>query len=297
MNHLSSTSSFFRRVFALSAIMMLGMQPPAMQPAETEPPEDENPEMMSPAMRPTDLGGPIVPQSATHTLVHYNARGEFQRLDTLPEIAAIELLDLDAQRRQQIWAIIEGHRNSVRDLLVDQIDLLKESSDAQKAGDNKRVQELYQQLYAVFNPEQARDPLAAALKGVLTPEEQADFDDLVNAYWDALVNWELRNRKNITDRQRAETLARLAFGLFQQQIGQAYQGSLRPYQSKLESIYAITEPTEQQRAQLRELVIAFIRTTRLAPTPQQREQLARQVYDVLDESQRVKLTEFALSRM
>lgn len=279
-------------MFALSAIVMLGLQPPAMQPTE-----DESPEMMSPAKRETDLAGPLVPESATHSLVHYNARGEFQRLETLPEIAAIELLNLDPERRQHTWKIIEDYRDSVRDLLVDQIDLLREATDAQKAGENRRVQELYQTLYAAFNPDGDRDQLAAPLWGVLAPEEQRDFDGLVSAYWDAWVGWELRNRQNITDTQRSETQKRLAFKLFQQQIARAYQGNLRPYQSKLESIYTITEPTDQQRAQLRELVIEFIRTTRLAPTAEQRADLARQIYDVLNEAQRVKLTQYALSRM
>lgn len=248
-------------------------------------------------MSENDLAGPTISDRVARTLVHYTARGELQRLDTLPEIAAVELLDLPAERRQQTWAIIETYRNSLKDLLIDQIDLLKEATDAQKAKDYSKVQQLYRELYDVFNADHERDVIAPALMEVLTADEQADVARLVDDYWTARVDWEVRNRPNVTDAQRQETQNRLVFAVFQQQVGQAYQTSLRPYQAKLDSLYNITDPTDEQRTEMRALVVGFIRDTRLVPTPEQIVELAQHLLDLLDEAQRVKVMEYALSRM
>jgi len=273
------------------------MRPPAAPAQGMQPPAEETPEMVSPAAPPADLSGPTLPESAMRSLVHFNARGELIRLDTLPEIVALDLLHLGPERRRQTWPIIEAHRDAIVALLIDEIDLLKDATDAQKAGDNQKVQIIYRQLYGIFNPQRERDQLITPLSAVLTEPERADLARLVDEYWSAWIGWELRQRPDADEAQRAEVQNRLAFGIFQRQIAQGYQASLRIYQSKLESICSLTEATDEQRAHLREIVIEFIRETRLSPTADQRAALARQVYDALDEDRRVKLMEYALSRL
>lgn len=296
MNRTHSITQFAACLFALAALAPAG-QSPLDAPPGGSPPGDGMKQMDAPTMQPPGLGGPTVPESAARTLVHYNARGEFQRLDTLPEIAALDLLQLEPERRQASWSIIESFRSSMIDLLVDQIDLLRDATDAQRDGDNEKVQQLYRDMYDVFNPTHERDPLAGELSELLTAEEQTAFRSHLDEYWTALVAWELRRGRDVTDQQRAETLQRLVFNNFQQLLARAYQTSLRPYQARLETIYSLTEPTDDQRARLRETLIEFIRETRLTPTPEQRENLVRRIYETLDDEQRIKVMSYALSRL
>jgi hypothetical protein len=56
-------------------------------------------------------------------------------------------------------------------------------------------------------------------------------------------------------------------------------------------MYEIVEPTKEQREAIRAIVIEYIRETRLNPTPEQRREAARRIYQILDEEDRVKLFE------
>lgn len=240
------------------------------------------------------LRGPTVPDDLVQTLVNIDMGGKFIPLQVRPEEAALGLVFIDQEHREGAHKVAQARRLAIGMLLVDNIDVVKEASDAIRAGEKDEAQAVYRQLHDQFNPDHVRDPLLEAWKDVLSEQEVQQIQQLVDEYWDACIEWELRNARVRPDTARKKTQRRLSFQLFQREIGEAYNWSLRPIQQRLESIYQATEPTEEQRAAIREVMIDYIRQSRLRPSPEQRQTAAARIYDLLDEKQRLQLFEQAL---
>lgn len=240
------------------------------------------------------LRGPTVPDNVVQTLVNIDMGGKFIPLQGRPEEAALQLVFIDPEHQEGAHEVAQARRIATGMLLVDNIDVVKEASDAIRAGKKDKAQAVYRQLHDQFNPDHVRDPLLDAWKDVLSEQEVHQIQQLVDEYWDACIEWELRNARDHSDTVRKKTQRRLSFQLFKREIGEAYNWSLRPTQQRLESIYQATEPTEEQRAAIREVMIDYIRQSRLRPTPEQRQTAAARIYDLLDEKQRLKLFAQAL---
>lgn len=243
------------------------------------------------------LRGPTVPDNVVRTLVNTEMGGRFIPLQGRPVEAAMGLMLIDPDRRESAREAAEARRTAIGMLLVDNIDLVRQASDAIKAGENNKAQKVYRRLYSQFDPDHARDPLLEPLEEILTPTQHEEVKRLVNEYWNAWIAWELRNAKDDSEARRNRLQRRLSFQLFRREIGEAYNWSLRPIQQRLESIYRATEPTDDQRSAIRDVMIDYIRESRLRPTPEQRQAAAARIYDLLDETQRLKLFEQALWKL
>ncbi len=247
------------------------------------------------------LRGPAVPESTKKTLVHSSMVGDFQRLEGRPEAAAVQLLDLDEATTQQITKVIDTRDMAIAMLLIDKIDAVKEISDAIITQEKDRARELQLELWAGFEPDAPRSPLLKPLAEVLTAEQLAEVQRLCDEYWEALVDWQTRNRKKTTPERTKEIRNRverqLAFQLFQREIRTGYEATLRRYQDSMDAIYEAVEPTDDQRAQMREILITHIRTTKLSATPTQRRAANRAMYDLLDEDRRGLMFDYLLRQV
>jgi hypothetical protein len=244
------------------------------------------------------LRGPDVPASVERTLVSFDAQGRLVQLDTRPEIAALALLDdLDPAQREAARAAVAERNAALATFVLDNIDVARESADALAAGNRDRASEINRELYDRFDPEHARDPLLGAFEPALTSQQATDVRRLIDEYWSARIDRELRNARDKSDKARAAAQQRMSLGAFQNELRAAYDRTLRPYRQKIETITRIVEPTPEQAEQIRQVIIDFVRHTRLQATPQQERDAARQIYELLDEQQRLKLFEAAFTRL
>jgi hypothetical protein len=263
---------------SLLLVLLLSAPAPAQPPAGGDP----------------VLGGPPVPEEVARTLVGYNVSGRFQKVEGRPEEAALLLLNLDPAVREHTREVVAERDAELQRLLVDNIDTVKEIADAVLAGDGASVQRLGKELYDRSDPTHARDPLLAPLEKVLPEDRHADLKRLVDDYWAAWVKAERRAGAKETEAQAQE---RLALTLFQEEIRRVYDRTLRPFRDRIARIFQVADPTPEQRAAIREAAVEFIRETRLKPSPEQRDQVARKVYLILDEERRIKLFAAALSQL
>jgi hypothetical protein len=247
------------------------------------------------------LRGPSVSAHAKRTLVHFNMSGEFERIAGRPEAAAVQLLNLDEPTAQRAAEVFAERDMAVAMLLVDEIDLVREVSDAIIAGESERARELQLELWSVFEPDTPSSPLLEPLAEVLSGDQLAEVAQLTGEYWEALIDWQTRNRKETEPDRVAELRARvehqLAFGLFQQEVRIGYEATLRRYRDAMEGIYTAVEPTDEQRERLREILVEHIRTTKLSATPTQRRASTRKMYDALDEERRGKFFDYLLGQI
>jgi len=243
------------------------------------------------------LKGPAVPDTVARTLVSKDARGNFRRLEGRPEEAAIVVMGLEGKTRERATKLCTDRAGAIGLHLAQHVDLVKEATDALSAGNNAGVSAAYAKLYEAFDPDPVRDPLAKPMLEILNPPQQAEFTRLIDDYWNAWTDWELRNSKDKGDEARARVMERLTFQLFQDEVRLAYERVLRPYRDRLEVMYAALEPTPEQRAQIRDVILDLIREGKLKPTPDQRRAAINKVYELLDEERRAKLFELILRQV
>ncbi|CAG0982611.1 hypothetical protein PHYC_01850 [Phycisphaerales bacterium] len=234
------------------------------------------------------LRGPTVPEQVARTLVRRDARGNFQRLDGRPEDAAVALLELEPAAREQAKSVGGDRAVSVGILLIDHIDQVKVIAEANEKGERDRAAELLRDLRKEFEPEPSRNPLLPKLAEVLTNAQEAELMRLVDDYWNAWIDWELRNSKDKSEKARERVAERLSFSLFQQEVRQAYERVIKPYRDKIEGLYLALDPTDEQREAIREIVIGYIREARTRPTSEQRRAVLGKIYRALDEERKAR---------
>lgn len=251
---------------------------------------------------PDMLRGPKVPDGAQRTLVHEGMRSGFQRVEGRPEAAAVRLLDLEPERLAKAQAVFRDHDMRIAMMLVDRIDDVRVISDAVVAGDREESERLLRALWLVHDPKQQRSPLLEGLAPLLTPEELGEVRRLVDNYWAAWIRAETpAQAADLDEPQRAELLARvesrLSFRLFQEEVQLGYELTLRRYREAMDSIYAAVEPTDEQRASLRSIILDHIKETRLEATQAQRRAAYHAMYQALDDARREKLFDYLLRQV
>lgn len=276
--------SVHSRPLALALVgLTLAISPAAAQEPEKPPP---------PA-----LGGPTVPRQIARTIVRRDAKGNFLRVEGRPEEAALIALDLDEATREKARDVVLARSMAIGGLLVDNIDLVRERGDDLEAGRRDHASEILRQLYQKAEPQGRRSPLLDDLRPVLSPEQHAELTRIVDDYWTTLIDWELRRAKDKSEKPRLDTERRLALGLFADEVRRAYEGTLQPYRQRMDEIFRIVDPTPEQRATIRTLIIEHIRESRLKPTAEQRKRLLGDIYRSLDAERQAKLFDLVVGQL
>jgi hypothetical protein len=221
--------------------------------------------------------------------------GRFRRIEGRPEVAALAMLVLEPDVRDAAHAVVEKRLTAIREHVIDEIDLLRESSDATRAGDRARAEELQRELFRRFPHAAQRAPLVEPLASVLPVEAHAELVRMVDEYWSAWIASEAEGRPDQPGKAAKSVEDRLAFQLFQGELVTVYNAILRPLQQKLDRIYEIAEVSDAQRESIRSAVIGFVKTSRLHADDEASMALARAILDVLDEEQRTRVLAAALS--
>ncbi len=248
------------------------------------------------------LRGPDVPEASRRTIVHGGMQSGFQRVEGRPEAAAVAMLDIEPERMRKIEAAIREHNMQVAMMLVDRIEEVRVISDAVMDGDREHAAELLRDLWRIYDPDRRRSPLLDSLEPLLSDEELAEVERMVDEYWDAWIRSQMPEAAMDMDgarleRTRARIERRLAFGLFREEVERGYELTLRQYREVLDSIYGAVEPTDEQREAIRTVVLEHIKETRLEPSPTQRRQTYLAIYDLLDDGRREKLFNLLLRQL
>jgi hypothetical protein len=238
------------------------------------------------------MSGPKVNDIASRTLVRTDMQNRFQRLDVRPEEAALNLLAMDPDRKELARAKVLDRADALRAHLAKNIELVKEFADPSITSDNAKTQQLAKDLFASFDADKSRDPLVPALATVLTQQEQTQLQRLIDEYWEA---WIASEQKASPKTPRETIIERLIARTFAAEVSKMYDSALRPAKQKLDSIITTVGATDEQKSALRLAFVDYIRTAQLRPTDDHKAQLARAIYTILTEAQRVKLVQSTLT--
>lgn len=252
------------------------------------------------------LKGPRVNPEQLDTIVITDMSGKFTPVEGRPELVAFARVCDDPDDLARARELGTARVFDLAELLVDEIDTVRAITDARAEGNNAYAQTLLAQLRLRHDPEMLRDPLRAQLEPMLEESQLERFDRILDEYWDAWVGANTpESEQDMQGRPRTQAIRqrienRLNNELFQRDIANAYEYSLRRYRDAMQGMYDAIDPTQEQRSWIRARVIEHIKETRLNPTLEQRESLMLEIYDMLDEDRKTKLflymTRAAMSR-
>ncbi|MBZ0172258.1 MAG: hypothetical protein K8E66_07765, partial [Phycisphaerales bacterium] len=243
--------------------------------------------------QPDPLRGPDVPARETRSLVNRGMMGRFEPLEVRPVAAALLELDLDDATREKAREIVEQRALDIAMLLVDRIDLVRDMTDLIMAGDRDAARRMLHDMWGEFEPDAPRDPLLKPLKEILEPAQIGEVRRLVDEYWNAWIDYELRDQEERREKPQARerVTRRLSFEIFEREVREGYDASLSRYRQALDAVYNAVMPTDEQREAIRSIVIEHIKTTRLSATPAQRRETNMRIYRLLDDERKERLFE------
>jgi hypothetical protein len=241
------------------------------------------------------LRGPQVEREQLETIVITDMSGNFIPVEGRPELVAFTRICDDPNDLARARELGTARVFELTELLVDEIDTLRQITDANAEGDSAYAQTLMAQIRLKYDPDMVRDPLRADLEEMLNTDQRKRLDSILDEYW---LRWVSANTPENAQNMKGEPVDqatylrienRLNNQLFQTDIARAYEYSLQRYQGAMTAMYDAIEPTPEQRAWIRNRVIEHIKETRLSPTLEQREALVLEIYEMLDEDRKVKL--------
>jgi len=241
------------------------------------------------------LRGPQVERDQLDTIVITDMSGNFIPVEERPELVAFARVCDDPEDLARAREMGTSRVFDLAELLVDEIDTVRTITDAIAEGNTTYAQTLLAQLRLRHDPDMLRDPLRAELEPMLEDDQRERFDRILDEYWDAWIAANTpESEQDMQGRPRTQAVHqrienRLNNELFQRDIANAYEYSLRRYRDAMQAMYDAIQPTPEQRAWIRNRVIQHIKDTRLNPTLEQREALMLEIYDMLDEDRQTKL--------
>lgn len=241
------------------------------------------------------LRGPQVERDQLDTIVITDMSGNFIPVEERPELVAFARVCDDPEDLARAREMGTSRVFDLAELLVDEIDTVRTITDAIAEGNTTYAQTLLAQLRLRHDPDMLRDPLRAELEPMLEATQRERFDRILDEYWDAWIAANTpESEQDMQGRPRTQAVHqrienRLNNELFQRDIANAYEYSLRRYRDAMQAMYDAIQPTPEQRAWIRNRVIQHIKDTRLNPTLEQREALMLEIYDMLDEDRQTKL--------
>lgn len=248
--------------------------------AGTAPASTAQPEPAAP------LAGPSVDDTQPPTLLAPGMVRDFTPIEGRPELAAAALLNLDADTRDAIRQLEDDRATQLTELLVERIDDIRDITDLNTAGQTNEATQRLREIWIDLDGDDRRLPLRPMLADILTEPQLEETDRIANEYLAAWARSQGAADNNAQDR--------LAFQMFQQEVRRVYDASLGNTRRALEGIYDAVDPTPEQRAAIRDLVIDHIKQTRLQATTPQRRAVMRRIYDVLDEDRKGLLFDYTM---
>lgn len=234
------------------------------------------------------LRGPEVPRNVVERIGSEDGNGRFVRVEGRPEFAAVSVLQIPADVRERVRQLQEQRLRDVTMHLVDELDLVRVMSDAVIEGDNETARRLMGDLWSRLEPGSPHAPCAGPIEALLPADQRATYRRVLDDYWSRWIESESSAMRP------GETRERLAGVLFQEEVREAYDRSLRHYREAMDGIYGAVDPTEAQREAIRTLVIDHIKRTRLEATSADRRAVMLEVHDMLDEERRRRFVDYLL---
>jgi hypothetical protein len=237
------------------------------------------------------LAGPSVGRASGEgeqpTIVRRLFGGEVERHDELPEVVALRALKLSPEEERATQEILVERSRVLDQFVLEQLDQLIELSTSMAAGDRRGAAKAGLSLIGALEGLHREGSLPRRLRAVLSAENRARFQRLLDEYWNALVEERLgagdstQGRVGVLLDERLKSFGREVERAFRRQL--ASGGLITRYLADALHL------TQEQACRVRELADEFMRQTGGEPTEAQRVSYLLRLNQVLDSEQRKAL--------
>lgn len=252
-------------------------------------PQDAEPAAATPQPDRPLLSGPKVDEEpAGATLVRYDIHGRLRRLDTLPELAAVELLSLSDATRAEVDRIITERTALFDRFVIRSLDLFVELESADIAKDTFEQSRLLGVMFHRLEPLTRRGSLGREIAGVLPRNQRVRFRSLVRSYWEAVLNDERATAKRTGEKiGRLDVFRKETERQLRTTIEQSIERQTTALGIGVEIILQRLDLNTEQNAKVRELIEDAMDRNGGKASEDDQGLLMLQILSVLDERQRV----------
>ncbi|MCB9840814.1 MAG: hypothetical protein H6809_04085 [Phycisphaeraceae bacterium] len=287
---------FARAANARSASPTLGLalvvalcSSPAFAQATGTPPDTDDP----PVLR----GPSVEPAARADSLIRLGYDGRVQRLeDVRPEVAALELVDLDDQARATIDALIEQRAAFLDGAVLEHYQTLLELYAAFGAGDQTEVARLYMEFAGHLQPLFEGGGLARQLAREMRPAQAREYGRLIREYYQAVAQDALDHPEatrgsaaTLQDALRNERI-----GVLMQEVGRSFGRIVQQKSQELEDVLAALRLDPDREAQIRALVEEIAGDFGLNPSESEKREIFTRIMGELTPGERQRLMAWIL---
>lgn len=243
---------------------------------------------------PDPLAGPPVKETKEErSLIRRNFEGRIQRLEMLPDEAAVELLSLDADIKTRVRAVLDEYNKTLDRLVMGNIDLLVKFTNT--TGRRERF-ELVREAKTAFADLDAKGALKDRVAKELPKEQAERYTTLIRGYWEVLIDEAVQQaERESKDRAKAPGRAEIAIreGLvaFGQEVKRSYERQIAAKTKELEAVLKKLALSPEKETKIRNMFVEFEEKTKGAARSEQRRELATRVFRELNRDQQRTLLE------
>lgn len=240
------------------------------------------------------LAGPKVPgPQGGPTLIEHDYTGRVRRVDTTPEQEALARLSLDAGVRDAVERVMAARARVLDEVIGRNVDLLTQLGTAGSTGDRLDLFLLLAEFYRQMQPVRDRGPLRAEIAAVLPTPVRAEFDALVDGYWNALLAEGKASGKPLW---RFQILAEERFRILSGEVERSFERVMEAGKIDFRYLLKGLELTPDQNAMIETMLAAYETRTKGSPTENERNLLFLRILAHLDADQRRLLLERVMNQ-
>jgi len=266
--------------------LLLSLAPLHAEPAGTNPPAPAAPSAPSP------FAGPAQRIPPKTSLVSPKLDGTVERIDGLPEQAALRLLELSDAEQSAAAEILASRGAAIDRFVLGNIPLLTELGTAfATTGPAAKLDQtrLLMRTAALLHPEVIKVPLATQLQSVLTKANHAAMVKLTHEYWDAVM---AERRSTLPEGTKFDR-GGLMFDESAKALGKEIELSFHRVvkSGSLHYAYIMKEisVSPEQEGKLRTFIADYVKETGGEGNDEQNKRLFWRVSSVLDSQQQTAL--------
>ncbi|MCA9288269.1 MAG: AAA family ATPase, partial [Phycisphaerales bacterium] len=214
----------------------------------------------------------------------------------LPEVAALELVDLDDQARATIDALIEQRAAFLDGAVLEHYQTLLELYAAFGAGDQTEVARLYMEFAGHLQPLFEGGGLARQLAREMRPAQAREYGRLIREYYQAVAQDALDHPEatrgsaaTLQDALRNERI-----GVLMQEVGRSFGRIVQQKSQELEDVLAALRLDPDREAQIRALVEEIAGDFGLNPSESEKREIFTRIMGELTPGERQRLMAWIL---
>lgn len=272
-------------------VAVIGLAAVALaQPGGGEPPAEKAQPLLS--------GPTVEPAARAPSLVRAGYDGRIERLEGIqPEVAAVELVDLDEDVQERIAERLEERAAFLDGAVLEHYRTLLELYTAFGGGDQAEVIRLYLEFSSHLQPLFEGGGLGRQLASEMPREARGEYRRLLAEYYAAVARDALEHPEDAQGQApgtAVEAIRNYRIQLLMEEVGRSLARIVQQKTDEFEEVLAVLRLSPEREGQVRAAVQSFAQDAGLNPTEAQKREIFVRLMGILEPAERQRLLGWVL---